>query len=412
MSALSGEHFGFVTDPAPVLCAAARRMSSGSRQKVCGQCGAVGDQLKKCSMCKMMWYCDEDHQRKHWSQHKPLCISKNTGGNTGDTSKNKNGQKHKKRSKKTKQETNFCFDKGVLEEVAGTQAAAALSHNEMQFQGNGGQGRGRRKSHMPDLSTPIDSSHPLEAQVPKTPPLYHVQESLDSLSLEGSGFSEEWFTNILQDVTKDLNKYGVCVVDDFLGEERADRILEEVRTLHSLGVMQAGQVVSQHVQDQARGKIRGDKITWVTGDEPHCSSIGQLVNVVDYIVAKANKHYDAGKLAQYNITWRTRAMVACYPGCDTHYVKHVDNPNGDGRCITAIYYLNKNWTPNDGGVLRIYPENCSDIIASINPCFDRMLFFWSDRRNPHEVMPAKIVRYAITVWYLDQKEREEYLARE
>ncbi|XP_063884217.1 uncharacterized protein LOC135113107 isoform X1 [Scylla paramamosain] len=282
----------------------------------------------------------------------------------------------------------------------------------LSYVGNGGQGRGRRKSHMPDLSTPIDSSHPLEAQVPKTPPLYHVQESLDSLSLEGSGFSEEWFTNILQDVTKDLNKYGVCVVDDFLGEERADRILEEVRTLHSLGVMQAGQVVSQHVQDQARGKIRGDKITWVTGDEPHCSSIGQLVNVVDYIVAKANKHYDAGKLAQYNITWRTRAMVACYPGCDTHYVKHVDNPNGDGRCITAIYYLNKNWTPNDGGVLRIYPENCSDIIASINPCFDRMLFFWSDRRNPHEVMPAKIVRYAITVWYLDQKEREEYLARE
>lgn len=220
MSALSGEHFGFVTDPAPILCAAARRMSSGSRQKVCGQCGAVGEQLKKCGMCKMMWYCDEDHQRKHWSQHKPLCISnKDTGGNTGDTSKNKNGQKHKKRSKKTKQETNFCFDKGVLEEVTGevtgAQAAATLSHNEMQFQGNGGQGRGRRKSPMPDLSTPIDSSHP---QVPKTPPLYHVQESLDTLSLEESGFSEEWFTNVLQDVTKDLNKYGVCVVDDFLGE--------------------------------------------------------------------------------------------------------------------------------------------------------------------------------------------------
>lgn len=269
---------------------------------------------------------------------------------------------------------------------------------------------------MPDLSTPIDSGHPLEAssQVhrPKTPPLYSVQDLVNSQSLEEGGFSQEWFAKVLQSVIQHLNMYGVCVVDDFLGAERADRILGEVQALHSRGVFQAGQVVSRHVQDQARGKIRGDKITWVTGTEPHCSAIGQLVSVVDSLVAQANQHHDAGKLAQYNITWRTRAMVACYPGCDTHYVKHVDNPNGDGRCITAIYYLNKDWTDSDGGVLRIYPENSPNQAAEIGPCFDRMLFFWSDRRNPHEVLPAKITRYAITVWYLDQKEREDYLARE
>lgn len=50
-----------------------------------------------------------------------------------------------------------------------------------------------------------------------------------------------------------------------------------------------------------------------------------------------------GKMGSYVINGRTKAMVACYPAQGSHYVKHVDNPNHDGRCITAIYYLNTDW---------------------------------------------------------------------
>uniref|UniRef100_A0A8C4VS51 hypoxia-inducible factor-proline dioxygenase n=1 Tax=Gopherus evgoodei TaxID=1825980 RepID=A0A8C4VS51_9SAUR len=99
--------------------------------------------------------------------------------------------------------------------------------------------------------------------------------------------------------------------------------------------------------------------------------------------------------------------IACYPGNGTGYVRHVDNPNGDGRCITCIYYLNKDWDSKlHGGILRIFPEGKS-YVADVEPIFDRLLFFWSDRRNPHEVQPSYATRYAMTVWYFDAEERAE-----
>lgn len=94
------------------------------------------------------------------------------------------------------------------------------------------------------------------------------------------------------------------------------------------------------------------------------------------------------RIPPYNISGRSRAMIACYPGNGTKYVKHVDNPVKDGRCITSIYYCNESWKLSEhGGTLRLYPET-SLVPMDIDPQADRLVFFWSDRRNPHEVLPV------------------------
>ena len=36
-------------------------------------------------------------------------------------------------------------------------------------------------------------------------------------------------------------------------------------------------------------------------------------------------------------------MVGYFPGDGSGYKKHIDNTQGDGRCLTLTYYLNKNW---------------------------------------------------------------------
>lgn len=203
-----------------------------------------------------------------------------------------------------------------------------------------------------------------------------------------------------------MNKHGICVVDNFLGEDMGLSILEDVKALHQTGKFTDGQLVSQ--KSDSSKDIRGDKITWIEGKEPGCEKICFLMSRMDDLVRNCN-----GKLGNYIINGRTKAMVACYPGKGTGYVRHVDNPNGDGRCVTCIYYLNKNWDAKEhGGMLRIFPEGKAQF-ADIEPKFDHLLLFWSDRRNPHEVQPAYSTRYAITVWYFDADERarakEKYL---
>ncbi|XP_043923934.1 prolyl hydroxylase EGLN3-like [Protopterus annectens] len=204
----------------------------------------------------------------------------------------------------------------------------------------------------------------------------------------------------LEYVVPCLTYYGICVKDHFLGEELGSRILTDVEMLNRSGKFRDGQLVSQRTIPSKN--IRGDQIAWVEGKEPGCENIGILLSKIDELIM-----YCANKLGSYIINGRTKAMVACYPGNGTGYVRHVDNPNRDGRCITCIYYLNRDWDVKiHGGLLQIYPEGRS-VVANIEPVFDRLLLFWSDRRNPHEVKPAYSTRYAITAWYFDAKERAE-----
>eukprot|EP00918_Siedleckia_nematoides_P054877 GHVU01119824.1.p1 GENE.GHVU01119824.1~~GHVU01119824.1.p1 ORF type:complete len:505 (+),score=19.81 GHVU01119824.1:122-1516(+) len=198
-------------------------------------------------------------------------------------------------------------------------------------------------------------------------------------------------------IVKCLNNFGICVIDNFMGEPKGSDVLNEILELERGGRLKDGQLVSR---SSTTKKIRGDKISWVEKGQEGYPDIGMLIQRIDTLVMKCNGH-----LGKYNIHGRTKAMVACYPSHGTGYMRHVDNPNEDGRCITCIYYLNKKWDVNkDGGLLRIFPSMCSHV-ADVEPKFDRLLFFWADRRNPHEVQPSFRTRYAITVWYFDAEER-------
>uniref|UniRef100_A0A3P9LYK8 hypoxia-inducible factor-proline dioxygenase n=1 Tax=Oryzias latipes TaxID=8090 RepID=A0A3P9LYK8_ORYLA len=324
-------------------------------RQYCELCGKM-ENLLKCGRCRSSFYCSKEHQKQHWKKHKLIC-----------------------------------------KEV---EKPLPLKMKSEPGPPPGGDTR---------VQKPPETSPPEPADPAQAAPEVSAGEDGGSPATPNGQVSSSLQKLALEVIVPCMNTHGICVVNGFLGEETGLSVLGDVKALYETGKFTDGQLVSQK-SDSTRD-IRGDKIAWIEGREPGCEKIQFLMGRMDDLIRHCN-----GNLGNYTINGRTKAMVACYPGNGTGYVRHVDNPNGDGRCVTCIYYLNKDWTIKEhGGLLRIFPGGKAQFV-DIEPKFDRLLLFWSDRRNPHEVQPAFATRYAITVWYFDADERarakEKYLTGE
>lgn len=77
---------------------------------------------------------------------------------------------------------------------------------------------------------------------------------------------------VCQNVIQDMDSYGVCVVDNFLGKERGMEVLREVKDMYSRGMFEDGQLVSSRGHKDLK-TIRSDRIAWIDGKDPACSNI-------------------------------------------------------------------------------------------------------------------------------------------
>ncbi|XP_029963058.1 egl nine homolog 1 [Salarias fasciatus] len=323
-------------------------------RQYCELCGKM-ENLLKCGRCRSSFYCSKEHQKQHWKKHKLICKE----ADRAQVSRQKPGQ-----APPPGDET--APEKGGEKRIPEQAESASPPRNS--------------STEAPEVGDRVGEDGSNNTATPNG----QTSSSPQKLAMEY--------------IVPCMNKHGICVVDNFLGADTGMGILENVKALHKSGKFTDGQLVSQ--KSDSTKDIRGDKITWIEGREAGCEKILFLMSRMDDLIRHCN-----GKLGNYTINGRTKAMVACYPGNGTRYVRHVDNPNGDGRCVTCIYYLNKDWNAKEhGGLLRVFPEGKAQF-ADIEPKFDRLLLFWSDRRNPHEVQPAFATRYAITVWYFDADER-------
>jgi len=210
------------------------------------------------------------------------------------------------------------------------------------------------------------------------------------------------------------------VLDGLLTTPQMRAMKSEVLACHKAGKLETAGLVNGKKEGSEEAKyfetaIRGDVVGWFDSDEEgwpfgrqlesYLVKLGTLIAELGGTTGSTDRATplvpDLGK-----VTSRSKAMVACYPGGGARYIKHVDNDGKHQLCrtrlLTALMYLNDEWTPGDGGELAIYKTGDESVLRDVvEPLANRMLLFWSDWRTPHAVLPASKPRYAVTLWLLD-----------
>lgn len=214
-------------------------------------------------------------------------------------------------------------------------------------------------------------------------------------------------------VARDLLANHFAVFDGFVGSDEARVLRDELKQLYSDGRMVDGEIGS--TQNDAKGSVRHefrtDKVVWLEGSEQFVGPmLKRHILRMDIFSQRLSILLEAiAPEESWTGNGRSKIMCTVYPGSGARYVAHYDNPNSNGRKVTTILYLNEGWKESDGGVLRVQANGKS---ADVAPLFDRLLVFWSDKRCPHEVLPATGPdRFAVTIWFLDQTERDEAAKR-
>ncbi len=189
---------------------------------------------------------------------------------------------------------------------------------------------------------------------------------------------------------RDYKKNGFVIVDNLLPEEVANK----------LEIMYSDEDTKWEFIDQYRdqayskgkyGKQYTDSPYFPGVDEAYTAKFWRsnilekmTENIFDKYFKPVLKSISQSELSEYD--------VRCYKlddGC--HYRTHIDDWLGEIGCI---YYINKSWIWDWGGILHVGMDDGGDQIIPIFPKFNRAVFIsHGGFRFPHFISP--VTNYAL-----------------
>ena len=190
----------------------------------------------------------------------------------------------------------------------------------------------------------------------------------------------------LPQIIDDLAARGWSRLDNVLPASLTHELAEECRKRARAGALNpAGVGRGQGLA--VREGIRGDSIQWLEHGQS-APSDGYL-QAMDELRSALNQAFYLG-LEDFE------CHFACYPP-GAFYQKHLDRfRDDDRRTVSAVYYLNEAWQTEQGGALRLYLADDTEL--DVLPSAGTLVLFIS-AELPHEVLPATRERLSLTGWF-------------
>lgn len=191
-------------------------------------------------------------------------------------------------------------------------------------------------------------------------------------------------------IADDIAEQGFTIVDNFLSDKETEELLKLDEFREGLLHMKKAGIGSQS-DFRINESIRGDYIRWIDKAtappqvKVYIDRITELMKFINRTLFLSLKDVEL--------------HLTMYPA-GAYYKRHLDQfKPGDHRKLSVICYLNKNWTADLGGQLRMYLKGGTEDVL---PVAGRLICFRSDMIE-HEVLPSKKERLSVTGWMLDQE---------
>ena len=197
--------------------------------------------------------------------------------------------------------------------------------------------------------------------------------------------------SIANQISNDIERDGYSITHGLFSES----VLDTLRIYAESGVgrgkyKSAG--IGSASQYQIQERIRGDQIWWLDREEG---------SFIEKVFLQFERLKDDLNQSLYLGLFDFECHLAQYKS-GSAYERHYDRPLASKRRkLTVTLYLNKGWSSNDGGNLRLYLNSGLEQFIDIVPRFGTLVVFLSEL-FAHEVLTCNRDRLSLTGWFLER----------